>query len=129
MAIRKIPVITPFQRTIKYKLPFSRRTIEIPENQRNRSIALACISTLEAGAGMVFTLGGIATKEPVFTGVGLAILGKVAGTITMVKGHLWDFAGNFAKNNEMIKNITKNLAKLKDEKLLESINSNEIQKV
>ena len=96
MKIRKIPVMDELQRKIRYKLPISGRTIEIPESQRNKTIALACLSTVEAGAGMVFTLGGIATREPMFTGVGLAILGKVAGMITMVKGHLWDFAKNIS---------------------------------
>ena len=117
MKIRKIPVMSDIERKIRYKLPISGRTIEIPESERNRAIALACISTLEAGAGMAFTLGGIATKEPMFTGIGLAVFGKIAGTIAMVKGHLWDFAGNFAKKNELVNNILKNINKAKNSEL------------
>jgi len=113
MKIRKIPVMNELQRKIKYKLPISGRTIEIPESERTRAIALACISTLEAGAGMAFTLGGIATKEPMFTGIGLAVFGKIAGTIAMVKGHIWDFASKTVKNNELVQNLSKNLSNLK----------------
>ena len=98
-------------KTIKYKLPITRKTIEIPEKARNKAIAVACVSTLEAGAGAVFTLGGIAAKEPMFTGVGLAILGKVAGGIAMLKGSIWDFAGNFAKNQKDLLNLKKSLEK------------------
>ena len=105
MKIRTIPVMNELQRKIRYKLPISSKTIEIPESERNRAIAFACISTLEAGAGLVFTLGGIATKEPMFTGIGLAVFGKIAGCIAMVKGHLWDFAKKITKNNVPLDNL------------------------
>ena len=104
--------------TIGYKLPLSKKTIEIPIKHRNKAIAIACANTLEAGAGVVLTLGGIAMKDPAFSGVGLAILGKVAGTVAMLKGSIWDFAGKFQKNA-----MEKLSPKLKDEigKQLEKI--------
>ena len=138
MKIRKIPVMNELQRKIRYKLPISGRTIEIPESQRNRAITVACISTVEAGAGMVFALGGIATKEPMFTGIGLAILGKVAAGLAIVKGHLWDFSKNLtntviktvknSKNTGLTERLEAELAK--DKKLLNDItNAEDFSKV
>lgn len=68
------------------------RVIEIPAKYRNKAIAAACIATVETGAGMAMTLGGIASKEPVYSGIGLCLLGKAAGFIAMLKGSIWNFA-------------------------------------
>lgn len=89
--------ITNSPGTIGYKLPLSKKTIEIPKEHRNKANALACISTLETGTGLAF----MASLNPIFVGVGLSILGIVAGSIAMTKGSLWDMAGKFHEKYEV----------------------------
>lgn len=107
--------------TIGYTFAITKKTIEIPKKHRNKAIAVACASVAEFAGGLGFTAAGIATKDPIFTGVGLSIFGHIAGSIAMLKGSLWDFAGNFYKNhvNDMITNI---------KKIKPNVTSKEIQK-
>ena len=108
--------------TIGYTFAISKKTIEIPKKCRNKAIAVACTSVAEIAGALGFTAAGIVSKDPIFTGVGLAIFGKVAGCIAMLKGSLWDLAGNFHKNkvSDIITNIKK--SKL-------GITAREIQKI
>lgn len=98
---------SPF--TKGYKLPFIKRAIETPEKHCNKAIAVACASTVEVAGGLGFIAAGIAQKDPIFAGIGISILGKIAGTFAMLKGSLWDFAGNFQKKhvNDLVNNVKK----------------------
>lgn len=107
--------ITNSPGTIGYQLPLSKKTIEIPKEHRNKANALACISTVEAGAGLAF----MASLNPLFIGVGISILGIMAGSVAMMKGTWWDMAGKFHE-----KHVSKIIDSLKDK-----VDKNELAKI
>ena len=89
--------------------------------------ALLCVSAAETFGGLGFTAAGIAQREPVFLGTGLAILGKVAGQIAMMKGSLWDWAGRF--NNKKVGKILDNIANLRKTEKLSKVQLEELKQV
>lgn len=105
--------------TIVYKFPITKKVIEVPKNCVKKTHVLACASVAEAAGGLGFLAVGIAQKDPIFLGTALAIFGKIAGQITMMKGSLWDFAGKFHQKDiakildriSMLKKTNPNLKK------------------
>lgn len=87
--------LSPF--AIGYKLPLSKKVIEIPEKCRNKSIAVACTAAAETFGGLGLTAAGIAAKDPVMALSGASVFGMVAGQLAMLKGSIWDFAGKLYK--------------------------------
>lgn len=112
---------------IPYKLPFVKKTIEVPKKCINKMNALLCVSAVETFGGLGFTAAGIGQREPVFLGTGLAILAKVAGQIAMMKGSLWDFAGRF--NNKEIGKILSNIANLRKTEKLSKVQLEELKQL
>ncbi len=112
---------------IGYKLPFVKRAIEVPQKCVNKMNTLLCVSAVETFGGLGFTAAGIAQREPVFLGTGLAILGKVTGQIGMMKGSLWDWAGRF--NNKKVGKILDNIANLRKTEKLSKAQLEELKQV